>query len=202
MASRESVTRRYACLYTGDLKKKTKKWHDGYLQLHYFNRKLILLDSEFNHVDEVFWKKNRTPLLNAQSNALDPSFTLEDGDEVGLTYHIATVEGTVIHEARKDLSNVIQPAHTRKREVSEYDEFVRSEIQARNSIEGGAVTWPSTSARNSSNRPSTPIRRDASPSNIQYPTTSSDRSAYRDQAVDQSNTRYTNTVVGARHGIQ
>lgn len=46
--------RRYRCMYTPDVAKKGKKWHDGYLAFHHMNSKAILYDEQMIQLDECF----------------------------------------------------------------------------------------------------------------------------------------------------
>ncbi|KAK3067607.1 hypothetical protein LTR53_015430, partial [Teratosphaeriaceae sp. CCFEE 6253] len=59
----------FNCLYTHDLRRKAKRWQDGFLRYHTFNRRIMVYDVPRNFVGDTHW---------AASEAL------RDGDEVML----------------------------------------------------------------------------------------------------------------------
>ncbi|KAK0252308.1 hypothetical protein B0A54_14108 [Friedmanniomyces endolithicus] len=59
----------FNCLYTHDLRRKAKRWQDGFLRYHTFNRRIMVYDVPRNFVGDVHWTAGEA---------------LQDGDEVML----------------------------------------------------------------------------------------------------------------------
>lgn len=59
----------FNCLYTHDIRRKQKRWQDGFLRYHTFNKRIMLYDVPRNFIGDTHWKS---------------SDTLQDGDEVTL----------------------------------------------------------------------------------------------------------------------
>lgn len=59
----------FNCLYTHDIRRKQKRWQDGFLRYHTFNKRVMLYDVPRNFVGDAHWK------------SAEP---LQDGDEVVL----------------------------------------------------------------------------------------------------------------------
>ncbi|KAK0325352.1 hypothetical protein LTR82_003635 [Friedmanniomyces endolithicus] len=59
----------FNCLYTHDLRRKAKRWQDGFLRYHTFNRRLMVYDLPRNLVGDVHWTAGEA---------------LQEGDEVML----------------------------------------------------------------------------------------------------------------------
>lgn len=59
----------YRCLYTADLRKKQKKWQDGRLKFHTFNKKVMVFDDRSNFIGDTHWRE---------------SYDLEEGCELQL----------------------------------------------------------------------------------------------------------------------
>ncbi|KAK7530158.1 uncharacterized protein J3D65DRAFT_526631, partial [Phyllosticta citribraziliensis] len=47
----------FACLYTHDLRRKQKRWHDGFLKFHTFNKRAMVYDQSRNHIGDTYWKE-------------------------------------------------------------------------------------------------------------------------------------------------
>ena len=59
----------FNCLYTHDIRRKQKRWRDGFVRYHTFNRRIMVYDIPRNFIGDTHWK--------ADSD-------LQDGDEVVL----------------------------------------------------------------------------------------------------------------------
>jgi len=59
----------FNCLYTHDLRRKAKRWQDGFLRYHTFNRRIMVYDVPRNFVGDVHWTAGEA---------------LQEGDEVML----------------------------------------------------------------------------------------------------------------------
>jgi hypothetical protein len=47
----------YRCLYTRDLHKKAKKWHDGSLRFHTFNQRVMVYDDSKNYIGDLHYRE-------------------------------------------------------------------------------------------------------------------------------------------------
>lgn len=47
----------FRCLYTHDVRKKQKKWQDGRVKYHTFNKRVMLYDDTLNFIDDTHWKE-------------------------------------------------------------------------------------------------------------------------------------------------
>lgn len=59
----------FNCLYTRDVRRKQKRWQDGFLRFHTFNKRVMLYDVPRNFIGDTHWKASEE---------------LQDGDEVML----------------------------------------------------------------------------------------------------------------------
>ncbi|CAG8959814.1 hypothetical protein HYFRA_00001722 [Hymenoscyphus fraxineus] len=48
----------YRCLYTTDIKRKQKRWQDGILKFHTFNKKIMVCDDRHNFIGDAHWRQN------------------------------------------------------------------------------------------------------------------------------------------------
>ncbi len=46
----------YLCLFTHDLKRKQKRWQDGRLKYHTFNKRVMVYDERGNNVGDAHWR--------------------------------------------------------------------------------------------------------------------------------------------------
>ncbi|OTA58638.1 hypothetical protein K449DRAFT_436587 [Hypoxylon sp. EC38] len=59
----------YACLFTHDLRRKQKRWQDGKLKYHTFNKRIMVYDERGNFIGDTHWCED---------------YNLNEGDEVEL----------------------------------------------------------------------------------------------------------------------
>ncbi|KAI1417170.1 hypothetical protein F5Y13DRAFT_81284 [Hypoxylon sp. FL1857] len=59
----------FACLFTHDLRRKQKRWQDGRLKYHTFNKRIMVYDERGNFVGDTHWRED---------------YDLNEGDEVEL----------------------------------------------------------------------------------------------------------------------
>ncbi|KAI9804468.1 MAG: hypothetical protein M1825_001367 [Sarcosagium campestre] len=59
----------YRCLYTHDVRRKAKRWQDGFVRFHTFNKRVMVYDLPRNFVGDTHWRDN---------------VDLADGDELSL----------------------------------------------------------------------------------------------------------------------
>ncbi|GES65946.1 hypothetical protein ATEIFO6365_0012033800 [Aspergillus terreus] len=60
---------KFRCLYTYDLRRKAKRWQDGYLRFHTFNKRVMVYDATGNFIGDHHWRQDEP---------------LQDGDELEL----------------------------------------------------------------------------------------------------------------------
>ncbi|KAE8373599.1 hypothetical protein BDV26DRAFT_271664 [Aspergillus bertholletiae] len=60
---------KFRCLYTHDMRRKAKRWQDGYLRYHTFNKRIMAYDITGNFIGDLHWR---------QGDAI------QDGDELQL----------------------------------------------------------------------------------------------------------------------
>lgn len=112
----------FICLFTHDLKRKQKRWQDGKLKYHTFNKKLMVYDDRGNFVGESHWQEDGD---------------LEDGCELALERGGAIVQvAECVGSRTQDLTELIDK---RAKEV----ETRRANKATR--IVPGAVSTPSSS---------------------------------------------------------
>src|SRR5579871_1139272 len=48
----------YQCLYTSDIRRKQKRWQDGRLKFHTFNKRIMVYDERGNFVGDTHWRQD------------------------------------------------------------------------------------------------------------------------------------------------
>ncbi|EFQ29444.1 hypothetical protein CGRA01v4_14664 [Colletotrichum graminicola] len=48
----------YVCLFTHDLKRKQKRWQDGRLKFHTFNKRIMVYDERGNFIGDMHWRED------------------------------------------------------------------------------------------------------------------------------------------------
>ncbi|KAI1187826.1 hypothetical protein F5B17DRAFT_302258 [Nemania serpens] len=85
--------REHVCLFTHDLRRKQKRWQDGRLKYHTFNRRVMVYDERGNFVGDTHWRED---------------YDLTDGDHFELDRgSIITQVGECIGSRDQDLSDLI-----------------------------------------------------------------------------------------------
>ncbi|KAK6335775.1 hypothetical protein TWF730_003152 [Orbilia blumenaviensis] len=90
----------YIVLWTADKHKKLKKWHDGYMRYHTFNKRLMVYDHLMNKVCDKF---------------LPESEQMDVGDELIFDSHLVTIED-VKGRQTQDLRPLFEKTVDRRRE--------------------------------------------------------------------------------------
>lgn len=126
-----SIVYEFTCLFTHDLRKKQKRWQDGKLKYHAFNKRIMVYDERSHFVGDSHWSGDAD---------------LVDGDEVELDRGSAIVQvGECIGEREQDLTDVLDK---RAREVEK-----RRQIAASRAGRGTAGSVPSSAASTLSRGP-------------------------------------------------
>lgn len=84
----------FRCLYTHDIRRKAKRWQDGFFRFHTFNKRVMVYDVQRNFIGDMHW----------QDGSEDP----QDGDEVSLDRSGALVQvGEQCGTVEQDLSGLL-----------------------------------------------------------------------------------------------
>ncbi|KAI1433683.1 hypothetical protein GGR50DRAFT_473223 [Xylaria sp. CBS 124048] len=88
-----ATVREYTCLFTHDLRKKQKRWRDGRLKYHTFNKRVMVYDDQGHYVGDTHWQED---------------YDLADGDEVQLERGGIVVQiGDCVEKHDQDLSELV-----------------------------------------------------------------------------------------------
>lgn len=74
----------FRCLYTPDVRKKKKVWHDGSLRFHTFNRRVMVYDDSKNYIGDAHWRETGD-LKDGEEIKLDKGVMVEVGEQIGRT---------------------------------------------------------------------------------------------------------------------
>ncbi|KAI9760161.1 MAG: hypothetical protein M1835_000225 [Candelina submexicana] len=83
----------FRCLYTHDLRRKSKRWQDGFLRFHTFNKRVMVYDVLRNFVGDMHWRE---------------SGELQDGDELELEKGILVQVGELVARIDQDLTGLFE----------------------------------------------------------------------------------------------
>ncbi|GAM87174.1 hypothetical protein ANO11243_051950 [Dothideomycetidae sp. 11243] len=91
----------FRCLYTHDLRRKAKRWQDGFLRYHTFNRRIMVYDVSRNFIGDTY-----------NQSGVD----LQEGDDLELEKDFALVQvSEPVCITQTDLTELIQSRHKRDR---------------------------------------------------------------------------------------
>ncbi|CAF9936252.1 MAG: hypothetical protein ALECFALPRED_006744 [Alectoria fallacina] len=83
----------YRCLYTHDLRRKQKRWQDGLLRFHTFNKRIMVYDVSRNYIGDMHWREDEI---------------LQDGDEFKLDRGILIQVGEATGSVEQDLTGLFE----------------------------------------------------------------------------------------------
>ncbi|KAF2629439.1 hypothetical protein BU25DRAFT_337681 [Macroventuria anomochaeta] len=83
-ASQTAPVAQFRCLYTPDIRKKQKKWQDGYLTFHTFNSRVMVYDQARNFLGDTYYKDSNE-LHEGDELTLDKGVMVEVADAIGVT---------------------------------------------------------------------------------------------------------------------
>ncbi|KAI9822982.1 MAG: hypothetical protein M1826_000315 [Phylliscum demangeonii] len=87
----------FRCLYTHDLRRKSKRWQDGFLRFHTFNKRAMVYDLPRNFVGDCHWRKTDDVVEGDELELESAGVMVDVGEEVGRT----TNDLTELLEKRK-----------------------------------------------------------------------------------------------------
>ncbi|KAK1987465.1 hypothetical protein LZ30DRAFT_684665 [Colletotrichum cereale] len=104
----------YVCLFTHDLKRKQKRWQDGRLKFHTFNKRILVYDDRGNFIGDMHWRED---------------FDFGEGEEFNLERGAVIVQvAECVGSKDQDLTELLDK---RAREVEQ--RYARSSAAAANS---------------------------------------------------------------------
>ena len=74
----------FRCLYTHDLRQKKKRWQDGFLRFHTFNKRVMVYDIERNFIGDSHWREDGA-VQDGDELKLDKGVLIQVGEETGRT---------------------------------------------------------------------------------------------------------------------
>ncbi|KAL8718378.1 MAG: hypothetical protein Q9181_008209, partial [Wetmoreana brouardii] len=74
----------FRCLYTHDLRRKAKRWQDGVLKFHTFNKRVMVYDVPRNYIGDTHWHEPQ-PVQDGDEFELDKGVLVQVGEEVERT---------------------------------------------------------------------------------------------------------------------
>lgn len=83
-ASQSAPVAEFKCLFTHDIKRKQKRWQDGYLKFHTFNSRVMVYDQSRNHIGDTYWKESNE-LQEGEELALDRGVLVQVEEAIGIT---------------------------------------------------------------------------------------------------------------------
>lgn len=83
---------KFRCLFTHDLRRKAKRWHDGFLRFHTFNKRVMVYDSSSNFIGDLHWRETED---------------VQDGDEMELDKGVLIQVGECIGRTETDLTPIL-----------------------------------------------------------------------------------------------
>ncbi|KAJ5983181.1 hypothetical protein N7481_005280 [Penicillium waksmanii] len=84
---------KFRCLYTHDLRRKSKRWQDGYLRYHAFNKRVMVYDESGNYIGDHHWRSTDE---------------VQDGDELELDKGVLIEVGERMGTTQQDLTNLFE----------------------------------------------------------------------------------------------
>ncbi|KAK3718218.1 hypothetical protein LTR37_005333 [Vermiconidia calcicola] len=147
-----AVVLEFNCLYTHDVRRKQKRWQDGFLRFHTFNKRVMVYDVPRNFIGDAHWKAEEA---------------LQDGDEVTLEKDgvVVQVAGSV-GQTETDLTELRM---SKKKSSSEHGSSPTRPAQTPARIANGTAPRPTTQLKHRSlntllGTPKGPIGKAALPS--------------------------------------
>ena len=71
----------YNCLYTHDLKRKAKRWQDGVLKYHTFNKRIMVYDVPRNFIGDTYWREPQA-MQDCDELELEKGVLVQVGEEL------------------------------------------------------------------------------------------------------------------------
>lgn len=75
---------KFRCLYSHDLRRKSKRWHDGHLRYHKHNKRVMVYDDQGNFIGDHHWR-SLDEVQDGDEMELDKGVLIEVGENMGIT---------------------------------------------------------------------------------------------------------------------
>ncbi|KAJ6110682.1 hypothetical protein N7486_002917 [Penicillium sp. IBT 16267x] len=133
---------KFRCLFTYDLRRKSKRWQDGYLKYHAFNKRAMVYDEQGNYIGDHHWRSAEE---------------VQDGDELELDKGVLIEVGERMSTTQTDLSNIFEKRRPSQTSPQSRDNRPGSDSQPpRSSTSISTPTYTPTPVRSSAS--SNPFR--------------------------------------------
>lgn len=83
----------FRCLYTHDVRRKAKRWQDGYLRFHTFNKRIMVYDIPRNLIGSLHWQEGQM---------------IQEGDEVKLDIGVHVEVAELVGTTETDITSIVQ----------------------------------------------------------------------------------------------
>ncbi|OJD10900.1 hypothetical protein ACJ73_09665, partial [Blastomyces percursus] len=84
---------KFRCLFSHDIRRKAKRWHDGFLRFHSFNKRVMVYDTQNNFVGDLHWREGDE---------------LNGGDELELERGVLVQVGECVEKTQTDLTELLE----------------------------------------------------------------------------------------------
>ncbi|GIJ85695.1 hypothetical protein Asppvi_004557 [Aspergillus pseudoviridinutans] len=82
---------KFRCLFTHDVRRKAKRWHDGFLRYHTFNKRVMVYDTTGYFIGDLHWRQDEG---------------IQDGDELELDKGVLIQVCEPVEQTQTDLSTL------------------------------------------------------------------------------------------------
>ncbi|KAE9973879.1 hypothetical protein EG327_008942 [Venturia inaequalis] len=113
----------HRCLYSHDIRRKSKRWQDGFVKFHTFNKRVMVYDESRNFLGDTHWKEQGE---------------LQADDEVTLDIGILVQVGDILATSQTDLAPLFE--RDRRRPDDEEEEENGDQNRNRNGLSTAART--------------------------------------------------------------
>jgi hypothetical protein len=83
----------FTCLYTHDLRQKKKRWQDGVLWFHTFNKRVMVYDVQRNFIGDTHWRQEQF---------------VQEGDDIKLDKGVLIEVGELLATTEQDLTSLLE----------------------------------------------------------------------------------------------
>jgi Protein of unknown function (DUF2439) len=102
---------KFRCLYTYDLRRKAKRWQDGFLRFHTFNKRAMVYDTTGNFIGDSHWRESEV---------------IQEGDELELDKGVLIQVEECVEKTQSDISSLFEKKKAGPESPSRTDDFPSS----------------------------------------------------------------------------
>ncbi|KAJ5912827.1 hypothetical protein N7504_001710 [Penicillium tannophilum] len=125
---------KFRCLFTYDLRRKSKRWQDGYLKYHAFNKRAMVYDEQGNYIGDHHWRSAEE---------------VQEGDELELDKGVLIEVGERMSTTQTDLSNLFEKRRSQTSPQSRDNRPASDSQPPRSSTSISTPTYTPTPVRSS-----------------------------------------------------